>query len=70
MSLVNYYKCDVCDKQAKKTYLMNFKRTRYIFNSSILHYDKEIYDKEIKEFDICPKCFARIVMEIKKEYAE
>ena len=64
MSLVNYYKCDVCDKQAKKTYLINFKRTRYV---PTFYYDKE---KEIKEFDICPKCFARIEIEIKKESAE
>lgn len=66
MSLVNYYKCDVCDKEFKKDELNHFKRERKrikeCFNN--LGYYK-VRNDEIKDFDICEKCFARIVKEIK-----
>ena len=72
MSLVNYYKCDICDKEYSKGKLMNFKRTReridyYIGNLGQKSKSKE---NEIIDFDICEKCFARIVIEIKKESTE
>ena len=72
MSLVNYYKCDVCDKKYKESELMHFsrKRERKIDYMGLLGQKTTTTDTEIKDFDICEKCFARIVMEIKKECAE
>lgn len=72
MSLVNYYKCDICDKEFKKDELMHFKRERTKLIECYSRFTGYYKDKEdeIKDFDICEKCFARIVIEIKKEGAE
>lgn len=71
MSLVNYYKCDICDKEFKQSELYQFKRERKKIKEcfdSIGFY--KIKDIETKDFDMCEKCLAKITIEIKKENAE
>lgn len=71
MSLVNYYKCDICDKKFKQSELYHFKRERKKITSyfgNIGYY--KIKDIETKDFDMCEKCLAKITIEIKKENAE
>jgi hypothetical protein len=67
MSLVNYYKCDVCDKELKQSELMRFKRERKDIRECFSHWmgHYKVKDYEIIDFDMCEKCFARIVKEIK-----
>ena len=69
MSLVNYYKCDVCDKELKQSELMRFKRERKDIRECFSHWmgHYKVKDYEIIDFDICKTCFERIRSEIKKE---
>ena len=66
MSLVNYYKCDVCNKKYKLNQLHRFEKINTCFLKNPIYRNREIR----KSFDMCEKCLARIVSEIKKEGAE
>lgn len=66
MSLVNYYKCDVCDKEYKLNQLHRFEKINTHFPKNPIYRNREIRNN----FDICEKCFAMINMLIKKEGAE
>jgi hypothetical protein len=61
MSLVNYYKCDVCDKPFLESELYRFTKRYKCFS---LIGGVEIQKDNI---DICEKCLERIRSEIKKE---
>lgn len=64
MSLVNYYKCDVCDKEFLEKELYRFKK-RYNYYSLLGG-----CVKQEDNIDICGKCLERIRSEIKKESVE
>lgn len=60
MSLVKIHKCDICDKQTDKFNLYRFKRKGMV--------DDDWYTKdEVINFDICKKCYRKIVKQISKE---
>ena len=61
MSLVNYYKCDVCDKPFLEKELYRLTKRYYYY---------PILGGRIKQednIDICERCIKRIRSEIKKE---
>lgn len=64
MSLVNYYKCDVCDKPFLEKELYRFTK-RYNYYSLL---GGRV--KQEDNIDICEKCLERIRSEIKKEGTE
>lgn len=72
MSLVRYYKCDICDKKYHEKQLMNFTRKREVKSAymGLLGQKSTTTETEIKDFDMCEKCYERIRSEIKKEDAE
>jgi hypothetical protein len=60
MSLIKIHKCDVCNKEMDKFNLYRFKR-------KCLEYDEWYSKDEIINFDICKKCYRKIVKQISKE---
>ncbi len=60
MSLVKIYLCDVCDKQMDKRYLYRFKMKEKVINDCFI---EDVEDN----FDICTKCYKKIVKQIRKE---
>lgn len=61
MSLIKTYKCDVCDKQQDKYDLYRFKVKEKT-------YLDEMYTKDtVENFDICKRCYKKIVKQIRKE---
>jgi hypothetical protein len=60
MSLIKVYKCDVCNKQLDKYDLYRFKRKEQVFDDCFIN-------DETINFDICKKCYRKIVKQIRKE---
>lgn len=69
MSLVRYYKCDICNKKYHEKQLMNFTRKREVKSAyvGLLGQKFTTTETEIKDFDMCEKCYERIRSEFKKE---
>ena len=60
MSAIKLYQCDVCNKQLDKDDLYRFKRKEQV-------YDEIFKSDETINFDICKKCYKKIVKQIRRE---
>lgn len=60
MSLIKTYKCDVCNKQKDKYDLYRFKLKKQVANDMFI-------ENTVENFDICKKCYRKIVKQISKE---
>lgn len=60
MTVIKIYQCDVCGKQLDKFYLYRFNLSSEVSNG-------EFIEDMVEDFDICKKCYKRIVKQIRKE---
>ena len=60
MTVIKLYQCDVCGKQLDKCCLYRFNLSEEILNGDFI-------EDVVEDFDICKKCYKKIVKQIRKE---